>query len=157
MGLVTCYILFTFIVLWYNFVLMFLSFQHYIHCCHRLGYHWLPVFYRLVTVVLGLVALKYVTVSFTETVKSSAPIFTVIIAKFILNESTPWLGRCTTHDYCYDALNRWNPVALPLVSWRILCEIGQGCYCYSRISKFSLYLSNMFPTYIELVCQKWII
>ena len=31
---------------------------------------------RVVTVVLGLVSLKYVAVSFTETVKSSAPFFT---------------------------------------------------------------------------------
>ena len=45
------------------------------------------------TVGLGLVALNYVTVSFTETVKSSAPIFTVLIAKLILNESTSWLGK----------------------------------------------------------------
>ena len=48
---------------------------------------------RLMTVGLGLVALNYVTVSFTETVKSSAPIFTVLIAKLILNESTSWLGK----------------------------------------------------------------
>jgi hypothetical protein len=33
------------------------------------------IFYRFSTVVLGLVALKFVAVSFTETVKSSAPLF----------------------------------------------------------------------------------
>jgi len=43
---------------------------------------------RVVTVVLGLVSLKYVAVSFTETVKSSAPFFTVIFARIILNERT---------------------------------------------------------------------
>ncbi|KAG1661249.1 Solute carrier family 35 member E2B [Nymphon striatum] len=43
---------------------------------------------RFSTVILGLVALKYVAVSFTETVKSSAPIFTVIIARMLLGERT---------------------------------------------------------------------
>ncbi|CAD5112684.1 DgyrCDS1904 [Dimorphilus gyrociliatus] len=43
---------------------------------------------RFITVLLGLVALKYVAVSFTETVKSSAPIFTVMISRCILGERT---------------------------------------------------------------------
>ncbi|XP_067946073.1 solute carrier family 35 member E2A-like [Watersipora subatra] len=46
---------------------------------------------RFMTVALGLVALKYVTVSFTETVKSSAPVFTVLVAWLVLSESTPLL------------------------------------------------------------------
>ncbi|POI26000.1 hypothetical protein CIB84_010250, partial [Bambusicola thoracicus] len=40
------------------------------------------------TVVLGLVSLKNVAVSFAETVKSSAPIFTVIMSRMILGEYT---------------------------------------------------------------------
>ncbi len=44
---------------------------------------------RFVTVMLGLVSLKYVAVSFTETVKSSAPFFTVIFARLMLGERTP--------------------------------------------------------------------
>ena len=36
---------------------------------------------RFVTVMAGLISLKYVAVSFTETVKSSAPFFTVIFAR----------------------------------------------------------------------------
>ena len=36
---------------------------------------------RFVTIMLGLVSLKFVAVSFTETVKSSAPFFTVIFAR----------------------------------------------------------------------------
>ncbi|XP_003461591.1 solute carrier family 35 member E2B [Cavia porcellus] len=43
---------------------------------------------RFVTVVLGLVSLKNVAVSFAETVKSSAPIFTVIMSRMILGEYT---------------------------------------------------------------------
>uniref|UniRef100_A0A8C6UC57 Solute carrier family 35 member E2A n=1 Tax=Neogobius melanostomus TaxID=47308 RepID=A0A8C6UC57_9GOBI len=43
---------------------------------------------RFVTVVLGLVSLKNVAVSFAETVKSSAPIFTVIMSRLILGEYT---------------------------------------------------------------------
>eukprot|EP01062_Namystynia_karyoxenos_P056236 TRINITY_DN47203_c0_g1_i1.p1 TRINITY_DN47203_c0_g1~~TRINITY_DN47203_c0_g1_i1.p1 ORF type:complete len:373 (+),score=140.16 TRINITY_DN47203_c0_g1_i1:109-1119(+) len=41
---------------------------------------------RLTTVVLGLVSLKHVAVSFTETVKSSAPFFTVIFAQVMIRE-----------------------------------------------------------------------
>jgi len=43
---------------------------------------------RFCTVLLGLVALNYVAVSFTETVKSSAPAFTVIISRLILGQIT---------------------------------------------------------------------
>ena len=45
-------------------------------------------FLRFTTVVLGLVSLKNVAVSFAETVKSSAPIFTVIMSRLILGEYT---------------------------------------------------------------------
>lgn len=43
---------------------------------------------RFATVILGLVALNYVAVSFTETIKSSAPLFTVLISRCILGEAT---------------------------------------------------------------------
>lgn len=48
----------------------------------------LPAPPRFATVVLGLVSLKNVAVSFAETVKSSAPIFTVILSRMILGEYT---------------------------------------------------------------------
>lgn len=38
--------------------------------------------------ILGLVALNYVAVSFTETIKSSAPMFTVLITRCLLKETT---------------------------------------------------------------------
>ena len=41
---------------------------------------------RFCTVLAGLLALNYVAVSFTETVKSSAPAFTVVISRLILGE-----------------------------------------------------------------------
>lgn len=56
----------------------------------------LSPFVRFTTVVLGLVSLKNVAVSFAETVKSSAPIFTVIMSRLILGEYT---GRGRT-DVC---------------------------------------------------------
>ncbi|XP_076478432.1 solute carrier family 35 member E2A isoform X2 [Bombus vancouverensis nearcticus] len=43
---------------------------------------------RFTTVVLGLVSLNYVAVSFTETIKSSAPLFTVLISRYLLGEHT---------------------------------------------------------------------
>ena len=41
---------------------------------------------RFATIVCSLITLKYVAVSFSETVKSSAPIFTAIIAWMMLGE-----------------------------------------------------------------------
>ncbi|CAJ1352206.1 unnamed protein product [Effrenium voratum] len=43
---------------------------------------------RFSTVVLGLVSLEHVAASFTETIKASAPFFTVIVAYLMLGEST---------------------------------------------------------------------
>lgn len=43
---------------------------------------------RFVTVVAGLLSLKFVAVSFTETVKSSAPFFTVLFSWILLRERT---------------------------------------------------------------------
>ncbi|GAU97731.1 hypothetical protein RvY_08977 [Ramazzottius varieornatus] len=42
--------------------------------------------FRYLTVWLGLVALDYVAVSFAETVKCSAPLFTVIISRLVVGE-----------------------------------------------------------------------
>jgi len=43
---------------------------------------------RFTTVLLGLIALNFVAVSFTETVKSSAPAFTVVISRILLGSKT---------------------------------------------------------------------
>ncbi len=52
-------------------------------------------FSRFGSVVCSVVALKYVAVSFSETIKSSAPLFTVIIAYIIL-------GKCyLCHHYSH--------------------------------------------------------
>jgi len=44
--------------------------------------------FRCVTIVLGLIALKYIAVSFVATIKSSSPLFTVLISRIILKERT---------------------------------------------------------------------
>ena len=46
---------------------------------------------RYSTILLGLIALWFVEVSFAETVKSSAPVFTVLITRFVLGEQTSLL------------------------------------------------------------------
>ncbi len=45
-------------------------------------------FLRLFSIVLGLMALKQATISFVETVKSSSPLFTVVISGTFLGEVT---------------------------------------------------------------------
>ncbi len=44
--------------------------------------------FRCMTVILGLVALKYIAVSFVATIKSSSPLFTVMISRIMLGEKT---------------------------------------------------------------------
>ncbi|CAF1439474.1 unnamed protein product [Adineta ricciae] len=44
--------------------------------------------FRCVTVILGLIALKHIAVSFVATIKSSSPLFTVIISRMMLGEKT---------------------------------------------------------------------
>lgn len=51
---------------------------------------------RFCTVLFGLLALNYVAVSFTETVKSSAPAFTVVISRIILGQ---WIIRLSSHSF----------------------------------------------------------
>ncbi|XP_033641984.1 solute carrier family 35 member E2B-like [Asterias rubens] len=75
-------------------------FKMYVPCClyrHQSqderpkGFLWNMVILgimRFSTVILGLVSLKHIAVSFTETIKSSAPLFTVIIARIMLREKT---------------------------------------------------------------------
>lgn len=43
---------------------------------------------RFITVILGLIAIKYIAVSLVATIKSSSPLFTVIISRIILREKT---------------------------------------------------------------------
>ena len=65
---------------------------------------------RGLTVVLGLIALEHVPVSFVETIKSTAPAFTVVFAKLILQERTA------------------TPVMLtliPIVAGLILCSASE--------------------------------
>ena len=46
------------------------------------------LFYRYLTVLLGIFALDYLPISFTETVKSTAPAFTVIISRVLLGKQS---------------------------------------------------------------------
>lgn len=69
--------------------------------------------------VLGLVSLKNVAVSFAETVKSSAPIFTVIMSRMILGEytgepSSSGSAAHRPHPACPSP--GWSPLSRNLVS-----------------------------------------
>lgn len=44
--------------------------------------------FRCVTILLGLIALKHIAVSFVATIKSSSPLFTVLISRIVLKEKT---------------------------------------------------------------------
>ena len=85
--------------------------------------------FRFSTVVLGLVALKYVAVSFTETVKSSAPMFTVAISFLMLREVTGvftimslipimfGLGLCSTYELSFNIQGFVAALATNITEW----------------------------------------
>ncbi|RLN32562.1 hypothetical protein BBJ28_00024276 [Nothophytophthora sp. Chile5] len=87
---------------------------------------------RILTVLLGLTALKYIAVSFTrellssvqlslfvgeeltrQTIKSSAPFFTVVLAYFLLGQRTGW---------------RVNVSLIPIVSGLIFCSLSDSSF-----------------------------
>ncbi|XP_049552239.1 solute carrier family 35 member E2B isoform X7 [Orcinus orca] len=89
---------------------------------------------RFATVVLGLVSLKNVAVSFAETVKSSAPIFTVILSRTVLGEHTgllvnlsliPVMGGlalCTATEMSFNFLGFSAALSTNIMDWVFLCS-----------------------------------
>ncbi|KAI9988112.1 hypothetical protein PInf_024373 [Phytophthora infestans] len=68
---------------------------------------------RILTVLLGLTALKYIAVSFTQTIKSSAPFFTVVLTYFLLGQRTGW---------------RVNFSLIPIVLGLIFCSLSDSSF-----------------------------
>ncbi|ETI51690.1 hypothetical protein, variant 1 [Phytophthora nicotianae CJ01A1] len=68
---------------------------------------------RILTVLLGLTALKYIAVSFTQTIKSSAPFFTVVLTYLLLGQRTGW---------------RVNFSLIPIVSGLIFCSLSDSSF-----------------------------
>jgi len=95
---------------------------------------------RFCTVLLGLIALNYVAVSFTETVKSSAPAFTVVISRLVLGEISgvyvklsliPVMGGlalCSANELSYN-FTGFTTALLTNIS-----ECGQNVYSKMLIS-----------------------
>lgn len=63
---------------------------------------------RFATVVLGLVSLNYVAVSFTETIKSSAPLFTVLISRYLLGKYLRIFVSSIIYDKIELLVISWN-------------------------------------------------
>ncbi len=95
---------------------------------------WLNLLNRYSTILLGLIALWYTSVSFAETVKSSAPVFTVFISLFVLGEKTSLLV---------------NLSLIPVMSGLVLCSAYEisftliGFLC-SLATNLSECLQNVF-------------
>ncbi|CAI5702421.1 unnamed protein product [Peronospora effusa] len=68
---------------------------------------------RVLTVLFGLTALKYIAVSFTQTIKSSAPFFTVLLTYFLLGQRTTW---------------KVNFSLLPIVTGLIFCSLSDSSF-----------------------------
>lgn len=95
-------------------------------------------FFRFTTVILGLIALDYVAVSFTETIKSSAPLFTVLIARYLLGENTglyvnlslipvmSGLALCSANELSFDYRGFLAAMLTNLTEWLVI--IVQGVF-----------------------------
>jgi len=85
--------------------------------------------FRCLTIVLGLVALKYIAVSFVATIKSSSPLFTVIISRIILGERTGhWtkfsmvpitigLGLCSSFELSFNIFGFLCALGTNIFEW----------------------------------------
>jgi solute carrier family 35 protein E2 len=94
---------------------------------------------RFTTVFLGLIALKFIEVSFTETVKSTAPAFTVILSRLVVGEVTG-----------------------PLVKLSLIPVMGGLALCSANELSFNLFgfiasLSTNISECSENVCSKLLI
>jgi len=104
---------------------------------------------RGATVILGLVSLSHVAVSFTETIKASAPIFTVVFARLMLGEKTSW---------------QVNVALIPVMGGLMICSatelsfdmIGFGAVvannvidCVQNVFSKKLLLSGMTPVGLQ--------
>ncbi len=103
---------------------------------------------RFATIVLGLVSLKYVAVSFTETVKSSAPFFTVIFARLMLNEHTPFLVTLTLIPVVTGlALTTWTELSYNNIGFA--AAVANNCIdCIQNV--FSKKLLSSHYNYVNL-------
>ena len=87
--------------------------------------------FRASTVSLGLISLSYVAASFTETVKSSAPLFTVFISKAIIGERTGvyvfcslipivfGLALCSVYELSFNMAGFVTSLATNLTEWYV--------------------------------------
>ena len=94
---------------------------------------------RFVTVILGLISLKHVAVSFTETVKASAPLFTVVIAWMMIGEQTglvvilslvPIMGGlalCSANEISFTAVGFMSALINNIVDWYVCV-----CMCVDK-------------------------
>ena len=85
--------------------------------------------FRCVTVILGLIALKHIAVSFVATIKSSSPLFTVIISRMMLGEKTGiWtkfsmvpitigLGLCSSFELSFNIFGFLCALGTNIFEW----------------------------------------
>lgn len=101
------------------------------------------IFSRFSTLILGLVALWYVPVSFAETVKSSAPVFTVFLAYLLMGEKTSWLvclslipvmgglALCSANELSFNTTGFAAAMSTNLSEWYV--KINFDCFSVSYL------------------------
>lgn len=92
---------------------------------------------RFATIVCSLITLKYVAVSFSETIKSSAPIFTAIIAWFMLGDKSSVFV---------------NLSLLPIMAGLSLCTVTE--LSFNMVGFISALLNNVMDCFQNVFSKK---
>jgi len=89
---------------------------------------------RFFVILLGLVSFKYVAVSFVETIKSSAPLFTALISYIILKEKNGvfvqlslipimcGLVLCTTYELSFTLVGFAAAIGTNIAEWYVMSQ-----------------------------------
>ena len=89
---------------------------------------------RFFVILLGLVSFKYVAVSFVETIKSSAPLFTALISYIILKEKNGvfvqlslipimcGLVLCTAYELSFTLVGFAAAIGTNIAEWYVMSQ-----------------------------------
>ncbi|CAF1088810.1 unnamed protein product [Adineta ricciae] len=110
--------------------------------------------FRCATVIFGLFAMKYIAVSFLATIKSSSPLFTVIISRILLGERTSY-GTKVSMIPITTGLCLCSSFELSFDMFGFLCALGTNIFdCLQNVYS-KLLLSGEKYRYTAIELQLW--
>ncbi|UJR37120.1 hypothetical protein I4U23_029824 [Adineta vaga] len=110
--------------------------------------------FRCATVILGLFAMKYIAVSFLATIKSSSPLFTVVISRILLGERTSYQTKFSMIPITV-GLCLCSSFELSFEMFGFLCALGTNVFdCLQNVYS-KLLISGEKYRYTPIQLQFW--